>query len=91
LRVPSLRGALATKQSSLDFGLLVGSLRSSFSHRKIRAKEVHKRNHNGHGEQYVALIQNHASIFPKEDGRRERVKIQASYASRFSRHNELDA
>src|SRR3954447_4673261 len=52
--------------------------------------EVDERYH-GYGEQYLALIQNHASIFPNEDGRREKVDIKASYASRFSRHNELDA
>jgi hypothetical protein len=47
--VLSLRGALATKQSSLGLELLRRSLRSSFSHRKICAKEVDERYH-GYGE-----------------------------------------
>jgi len=62
---PSLRGTLATKQSSLGLGLLCRSLRSTFSHRKIRAKEVDKRNHDGHGKEYVALLQDHAFILPR--------------------------
>jgi hypothetical protein len=41
---------------------IASSLR--FSHREIRAEEVDKRNHDGHGKQYVALVQDHAFIFP---------------------------
>jgi hypothetical protein len=37
----------------------VASLRSGLSHREIRAKEVDKCNHDGHGKQYVALVQDH--------------------------------
>jgi hypothetical protein len=64
----SLRGALATKQSSLGLGLLGRSLRPRFSHRKIGAEKVHKRYHDGYGEQYVALIQDHAFIFRRCPG-----------------------
>jgi hypothetical protein len=64
----SLRGALATKQSSLGLGLLGRSFRSGPSHRKIRAKEVDKCNHDGHGKQYAALLQDHVFTFHSDDG-----------------------
>jgi hypothetical protein len=67
----------------LPLELLLRSFRSSFSHRKICAKEVDERYHDGYGKQYVALRLDHA-----EDGGREKIKIQASYPSRFFDHNE---
>jgi hypothetical protein len=54
--------------------------------RKIRAREIRKRHHDGDSKQHVALVQGHVSMVAAK-----RLEFKASYPSRFFCLNESDA